>query len=107
MVDIFILNKALILTWMKRFVTDTDQKWKNVWRPGIGWQVLLSTGGHIESKLTRRCKNQLSKEELCSWNEFIEKTETPSDPVNVYNQPLWNKKNFQDNILASNGTNWE
>ena len=57
MVDIFMLDKALKLTWMKQFLTDIDHNWKNVWRVGIDRQVLLNTRGYVDSRLIGKCKN--------------------------------------------------
>jgi len=88
MTGIFIFDNALRSSWVKHLCTNVNKRWKTVWEPGLNIDTMLNTGGFIDPKMINKVENPYWKEVLSSWNDYLDKLETPKDPTTLCNEPL-------------------
>jgi len=93
MVDLATFNKALKLTWTKRLLMSDSEAWKSIISYSVDCEMIIYTGGYISPEIITSIVNPFWKEVFTCWNELVQKMYSPSDPVEIYNHPLWNNVN--------------
>ena len=94
MVDVFVYDQAVKLTWIDKVVRIPQLSVYG--ERGIDINTLMQTGGVIRKTSIDTIKNLFWRQVWESWNIFINKHYMSIMPSDNLDQPLWNNPLFED-----------